>query len=128
MVIVCKRTRGLVILNTKAFYMDLLNSIPDEVLHNTILSSERFSMGFSTANPIFVANVDYKNIRNRLFYFDEYKAIFTKHESYAFQNEQRIIIPSVCFKHFATIGEEYYYKNNILHINLPHLHEYAKLA
>ena len=112
-------------MDTKAFFDDLIRNIPQIVLDSSILSSDRLYKDFSANDPIFISNVQYTDIYKSLFHIRKDVAIFTKQQHYFYQNEQRFIIPNVHFKHYGIIGENYRYTNNLLSVNLPHLHEYA---
>ena len=124
----------LFITEPEKFIRELKEAIPLAVLQNSDnLTSERFYESFDANEPLIGKCVDYNRHTKDDIFFEKCHStdeLFWKLPEYEQQSELRLAIPHINFRqiynpNFAT---SYDYRNNTLHVYLPHFQEYATIV
>lgn len=115
----------LFITNIKQFIKELEQQIPIALQKNKN-RFYKFSKDINKNSIIARSSVKYDIDNSLNFNINPYEALFHKRTKYDYQQEYRIVIQ----QHFkqAFLSKKYNYKLNELIVELPHLHEYAKIC
>lgn len=122
----------LLISDVESFGKELRRELPRSIIRQKEkFTCDGFTYKFDEKSPYIIGNILYEDRqKNPIFYneADYFEPMFRKDCRYKWQNEVRIVVPNISFRHsFGANYEEKCYKNNLLSVSLPCMHDYARI-